>query len=148
MTTIPIDENCSDWTSTERIDSLGDALPGCALYGTADSNDYYMAIKATVSIDPVIGPGTTIWLNTGQNGGTGYSPFDSIGADYNVTFNASGVPYLDTGAAGQKLISATPLTYALSPDGESLEIVYRRSSIDSSKGNPTRLSADGKASDA
>jgi len=65
-----------------------------------------------------------------------------------VTFNASGVPYLDTGAAGQKLISATPLTYALSPDGESLEIVYRRSSIDSSKGNPTTLSADGKASDA
>ena len=35
--------------------------------------------------------------------------------------------YLYTGAAGQNLVSPTPLTYALSPDGKSLEIAIPRS---------------------
>ena len=36
--------------------------------------------------DPVIGAGTTIYLNTDQNTATGYSPFGNIGAEYEVQF--------------------------------------------------------------
>ena len=87
---ITVDGNLSDWTAADRIDNPANAVTGYALYGTADSSDYYIAIQATAATDPVIGPGTTIWLNTDQNTATGYSPFGSIGADYNVTFDASG----------------------------------------------------------
>ncbi len=110
---ITIDGNLSDWTAAELIDNPGNFVPGYALYGTVENDTYCIAIQATAATDPVIGAGTTIWLNTDQNTATGYSPFDSIGADYNVTFDASGTPYLYTGAAGQTLVSATPLTYCV-----------------------------------
>ncbi len=126
---IVVDGNLSDWTAAQRIDNPSNIVAGYALYGTVQSNTYLIAIQATAAADPVIGPGTTIWLNTDQNAATGYSPFDSIGADYNVTFNALGIPYLYTGAAGQTLVSATPLTYSLSPDGKSLEIAIPRSLV-------------------
>src|SRR5689334_22060554 len=117
-----------EWTSAQRLDNASNAVAGYALYGTADASNYYMAIAATVSTDPAIGSGTTIWLNTDQNTSTGYSPFASVGAEYNVTF-ISGKPYLYTGAAAQNLVSATPLTYALSADQETLEIAIPRSML-------------------
>ena len=87
----------------------------------------------------MIGAGTTIWLNTDQNTATGYSPFGSIGADYNVTY-VNGAFYLYTGAAGQNLVSATPLTSALSPDGKSLEIAIPRSLLTPASGPaPTNI---------
>ena len=36
--------------------------------------NYLIAIQATAATDPVIGAGTTIWLNTDQNNATGYTP--------------------------------------------------------------------------
>ncbi len=92
---------------------------------------YFIGIDATSASDLVIGAGTTIWLNTDQNTTTGYSPFGKIGAEYNVTYipntTGGGAFYLYTGAAAQNLVSATPLTTALSPDGKSLEIAIPRS---------------------
>ena len=88
---ITIDGNLSDWTADERIDNPANAVAGYALYGTVQDNTYFIAIQSTAATDPVIGAGTTLWLNTDQNTGTGYSPFGSIGADYNVTFDASGI---------------------------------------------------------
>ena len=47
-------------------------------------------------------PAPPFWLNTDQNTATGYSPFGSIGADYNITY-VGGSFYLYTGAAAQNL---------------------------------------------
>ena len=125
--TIVVDGNLSDWTTTERIDNPSNFVAGYALYGTVQANNYLIGVQATVATDGKVGPGTTIWLNTDQNTTTGYSPFGNIGAEYNVTFDATGTPHLYTGAAGQTLVSSTPLAYALSADGESLEIAIPRS---------------------
>ena len=130
--TITVDGNFSDWTSAERIDNPVN-VAGYALYGTVQNDTYYIGIEATSATDPVIGAGTTIWLNTDQNTATGYSPFGSIGADYNVTY-VNGAFYLYTGAAAQNLVSATPLTSALSPDGKSLEIAIPRSLLTPASG--------------
>ena len=131
--TITIDGNLSDWTASELIDNPGDFVPGYSLYGTVQDDTYFIAIQATAGTDPVIGAGTTIWLNTDQNTATGYSPFDSLGADYNITY-VNGAFYLYNGAAGQNLVSATPLTAALSADGESLEIAIPRSLVTPASG--------------
>ena len=124
-----IDGTFSDWDSSELITTPANAVPGYSLYGTVQNDTYFIGIDATSATDPVIGAGTTIWLNTDQNTATGYSPFGSIGADYNVTY-VNGAFYLYTGAAAQNLVSATPLTSALSPDGKSLEIAIPRSLLD------------------
>jgi hypothetical protein len=131
---ITVNGDLLDWTTAERIDNPGNSVAGYALYGAVQAETYLIAIQATVTTDQVIAGGTTIWLNTDQSTATGYSPFDSIGADYNVTFDASGTPYLYTGAAGQTLVSTTPLTYALSSDGESLEIAIPRALVTPSTG--------------
>jgi hypothetical protein len=66
VSTITIDGTFSDWTSEDRIDNPSDAVAGYALYGTADSSDYYIGIQSTAATDPVIGAGTTLYLNTDQ----------------------------------------------------------------------------------
>ena len=126
--TITVDGNLSDWNAAEIIDNPANAVPGYSLYGAVQNDTYFIAIQGTATTDPVIGAGTTIWLNTDQNTATGYSPFDSIGADYNITY-VGGAFYLYTGAAAQTLVSNTPLTAALSPDGKSLEIAIPRSLV-------------------
>jgi serralysin len=122
---ITVDGTFSDWTAAERIDNPSNLVAGYALYGTVQAGSYLIAVQAIAATDGVIGDGTTIWLNTDQNTTTGYSPFGNIGADYNVTF-VGGNPYLYTGAAAQNLVSSTPLSYALSSDGKSLEIAIPR----------------------
>jgi hypothetical protein len=130
-----------NWVAADEIDTPANYVANYELFGTVVSNTYAIAIQATAATDPKIGAGTTIWLNTDQNTATGYNlSWANIGADYNITFNASGVPYLYTGAAGQTLVSATPLTYALSPDGESLEIAVPRSLLTPAGGTaPTNI---------
>ena len=126
--TITVDGSLSDWMAAQRIDNPVNVVSGYSLYGTVQNDTYLIGIGATSTTDPVIGGNTTIWLNTDQNTATGYSPFGSIGADYNVTY-VNGAFYLYTGAAAQTLVSATPLTAVLSQDGKSLEIAIPRSSI-------------------
>ncbi len=125
---ITVDGNFTDWVASEFITTPVNAISGYSLYGTVQGDTYFIGIDATSATDPVIGAGTTIWLNTDQNTVTGYTPFDSIGADYNVTY-INGAFYLYTGAAAQNLVSTTPLTTALSADGKSLEIAIPRSLI-------------------
>jgi hypothetical protein len=110
------------------------------LYGTVQNDTYLLAVEATDATDPVIGSGTIFWLNTDQNRTTGYSPFGQVGAEYNVLFVA-GLPYLYTDAAGQNLVSSTPLTYALSSDGKSLEIAIPRALM-TPTGGPAPASID------
>ena len=146
--TITVDGNFTDWTASELITTPVNAVSGYSLYGTVQNNTYFIGIDATSLTDPAIGAGTTIWLNTDQNTTTGYSPFGSIGAEYNITYipNATGgggAFYLYTGAAAQTLVSG-PLTAALSADGKSLEIAIPRSLITSTSGTaPTNINVAG-----
>jgi hypothetical protein len=122
-----IDGDLSERTFSYGIDTLGNFVPDYALYGTADVSDYYIAVEATNSADPVIEDGTVFWLNTDQNTTTGFS---SIGAESNVLFiaNADGTsPCLYIRADGQNLVSFAPFTFALSLDGKSLEVAIPRS---------------------
>ena len=147
--TINIDGDLTDWTAALAIDGTGNAVAGYALYGSVQADTYLIAIKATAATDQVIGAGTILWLNTDQNTATGYSPFGKIGAEYNVTFNASGTPYLYTGAAGQTLSSPAPLDYARSPDGKSLEIAIPRSLVtQANAAPPASISVAGEINNA
>jgi serralysin len=128
---ITVDGNFSDWDASELISTPVNAVAGYSLYGTVQGDAYFIGIDATSATDLAIGAGTTIWLNTDQNTVTGYSPFGSVGADYNITYipNALGVGgafYLYTGAAAETFVTG-PLTTALSADGKSLEIAIPRS---------------------
>jgi peptidoglycan/xylan/chitin deacetylase (PgdA/CDA1 family) len=116
---ITVDGNLTDWTATERLDSMGNgtAQVGYELYGKYASNQYLFAIKSA----QVIGSGTTIWLNTDQNQTTGHQIFGFAGgAEYNINFAADGKAYLYSGADGQNYIA--PLEYTISADGFSAEI--------------------------
>jgi serralysin len=118
--TLP-DGTVVNWTTADEIDTPANYVPGYELFGTVVNNYYFIAIQATVSTDPSIGAGTSIWLNTDQNTATGYLA-GSIGAEYYVA-NVGGSYYLYTSTGNY--VSA--LTSSLSPDGESLEIAIPRS---------------------
>jgi hypothetical protein len=83
---IDVDRNFSDWVSSELITTPGNFFPGYSLYGSVQNDTYFIGIDASSATDAVIGAGTTIWLNTDQNTATEYSPFGSIGTDYDVTY--------------------------------------------------------------
>src|ERR1700759_966542 len=141
--TITVDGKFSEWVASELITTPSNYVPGYSLYGTVQNDTYLIGIDATSTEDPVIGDGPPICLNTDQNTATGYSPFGSIGADYNITC-VNGAFYLYTGAAGQNLVSATPLTAALSADGKSLEIAVPRSLVTPAGGTaPTNINVAG-----
>ena len=112
----------------------GNTVAGYQVYGaflddaTLD-NIYVIGIDATASTDPVIAPGTVIYLNTDQNDKTGYSPFGNVGAEYEVQFalDATGAlqPYLySVTSAGvtTQLNGGAPLNAGFSTDGESVEL--------------------------
>ncbi|HTI80394.1 MAG TPA: Ig-like domain-containing protein [Acetobacteraceae bacterium] len=128
---IAVDGNLSDWTSADLISNPANAVPGYQLYGTVQDNAYIIGISATEITDSVVGANTTIWLNTDQNTATGYNlGWANIGADYEIQFDGSNTPYLysyDTTTQLWTQVSSTPLTFAMSTDGESLEIAIPRS---------------------
>ncbi len=137
MATITLDGSFTDWTTADSVTNPGNAVAGYQLFGklAADptlGNTYFIGIQATNTLDPVIGTNTVIYLNTDQNAATGYSlswAAGKTGAEYQVSFgpDATGAvqPYLysvtSAGVATQ-LNGGAPLSYALSSDGESLEI--------------------------
>ena len=134
---ITVNGDFSDWTTALRIDTMSNAVAGYVIYGTVAASTYLVGIQATTATDQVIGAGTTIWLNTDQNRMTGYSlpwGFTNVGAEYNITFDSTGTPYLYTGGAGATLVSATPLSFALSADGKSLEIAVSKALVTPSGG--------------
>lgn len=131
---IVVDGNFTDWSASDIVSNPGNAVSGYNIYGQmvldpVAGNTYVIGLQATDSVnDAVIGAGTTLYLNTDQNTSTGYSPFGSVGAEYIVNFVAgsTGViaPYLYDKSGN--LISSTPLDFALSTDGKSVELAIRR----------------------
>ena len=124
---ITIDGTASDWTAASRLDGAGNGVGGYEIYGKSAGDYYVFALKAPIAI----GANTTMWINTDDNHQTGYLIWGFAGgAEYNVNFDANGVPHLYTGAAGQTLVSAD-IRYATSPDGTFVEFAIPKAAIGS-----------------
>jgi len=127
---INLDGALTDWQAGSRIDSPA-PVTSWEIYGTATGDSFVFAIKAPTGT--TIGAGTTIWLNTDQNATTGYQIFGFAGgAEYNINFDASGVPQLFTGDAGATPVANAVVQYAVSADGTTLEIAVTKAAL----GNP------------
>src|SRR5690349_10046542 len=106
---IKLDGTLNDWTSADRLDSAATGIAGYQLYGRIEGGVLYFGLQTDGTS---IGPNTTFWLNTDLSAATGYQIWGAYGgAEYNVNFGSDGKPYLYTGAAGQTLVSPTPLNY-------------------------------------
>jgi serralysin len=128
-----LDGSLADWSSAYRLDSGAMSVAGYELYGTVANNTFVFAIHAPVAI----GATTTAWLNTDQNAATGYQIWGFAGgAEFNINFDAAGIPRLYTGDAGQTLVPlATPIPYGFSGDRTVVEFAVSRSDL----GNPTNI---------
>jgi hypothetical protein len=137
--TITLDGTFSDWPAADMVTTPANTVAGYQVYGALLDDatlgeTYVIGIDATAATDPVIGPGTVIYLNTDQNTTTGYSPFGNIGAEYEVQFsygsNAELQPYLysvtSTGTT-TVLNGGAPLDYGFSSNGESVEVAIPQS---------------------
>jgi hypothetical protein len=131
---ITLDGQFTDWPAADSLMTPANAVAGYQVYGALLNdatlgNTYVIGIDATATTDPVIGANTFIYLDTDQNRATGFSPFGSVGAEYEVQFspNSSGVvqPYLysvtSAGVATQ-LNGGAPLNFGVSSNGESVEL--------------------------
>ena len=116
--TLTLDGSLADWSAANRLDTPADGVAGYEVYGQYTGNDFVFALKTNGT---KIGTNTTFWLNTDQNTSTGYQICGFAGgAEYNVNIGADGKLALDSGAAGQTLVS-TAIDYSLSADGTVLE---------------------------
>ena len=126
---ITLDGSLADWTAADQIDKTLSSS-GYDLYGKAAGGSYVFAIKAPVAI----GANTTTWLNTDQDVATGFKIWGwAGGAEYNINFDASGVPRLYTGDAGQTLVSGATVSYAYSADRSVVEFAVSGTAIGSPK---------------
>ncbi|WP_116654487.1 M10 family metallopeptidase C-terminal domain-containing protein [Pelagibacterium sediminicola] len=106
-----------EWTQDQRLETPATAVDGYELYGKTDAGDFVFALRSAVPI----GPETTFWLNTDSDTATGHQIWGwAGGAEFNINFDANGVPHLYSGADGQTLVG--DLSYGLGPDGTTLEI--------------------------
>lgn len=134
---ITLDGAFTDYPAADMIMTPGNTVAGYQVYGALLSDatlgkTYVIGIDATSATDPVIGVGTTIYLNTDQNTATGFSPSyaaGSIGAEYEVMFaygtNSQLAPFLYsvTSAGATTLLNGgAPLKYGRSSNGESVEV--------------------------
>ena len=132
---ITLDGQFTDWLATDVVMTSANTVAGYQVYGdflndATLGNTYVIGIDATAATDPVIGPGTVIYLNTDQNNTTGYElSFGNVGAEYEVQFSldATGVlqPYLYsvTSAGVTTLLNGgAPLNAGFSSNGESVEL--------------------------
>ncbi|MGL4500366.1 MAG: polysaccharide deacetylase family protein, partial [Planktothrix sp.] len=115
---ITIDGNLTDWTQSDRLDSVsGTGKAGYEVYGKYAGDAYVFAFKADST---TIGANTTLWLNTDRNTSTGYQIFGYAGgAEYNVNFDVNSIPALYTGDAGTTKVS--DLDYSYDPDKKIVE---------------------------
>src|ERR1700733_1641800 len=132
---ITLDGQFTDWLATDAVMTSANTVAGYEVYGNflADAtlgNTYVIGIDATGATDPVIGPGTVIYLNTDQNSTTGYElSFGNVGAEYEVQFSldSTGIlqPYLysvtSAGVATQ-LNGGVPLNAGFASNSESVEL--------------------------
>ncbi len=117
--TIAIDGQLSDWAANTRLDTAANGVPGYEVRGTYQGDSFVMSLKTDGT---AIGPNTTLWLNTDLNNASGFQVFGgTVGAEYNINFDANGHAALYSGGAGEILVSAN-LNYVLSADGTTLEL--------------------------
>ncbi|ODT80451.1 MAG: hypothetical protein ABS76_16055 [Pelagibacterium sp. SCN 64-44] len=115
--TITLDGILADWSPADRLDSTENGAAGYALFGRAENGAFLIALQSA----DIIGPNTTFWLNTDGDAETGYRVWDTtVGAEFNINFDAEGVPHLYTGADGQTFVA--DIEYVLSGDGKVLEL--------------------------
>ncbi len=122
---ITLDGALGDWAPDTRLDTVLAGTPGYSAYGTFDTGAFVFAISTSVD-DVVIGPNTTIWLDTDLNPATGFQIFGFAGgAEYNITFGTDGRAALYTGggglAEGGTLIE-DDLPYFFSTDRKTVEV--------------------------
>ena len=124
---ITLDGSFSDWTAADRLDFPGSSVSGYELYGRYEAGSYVFALSAAVSI----GANTTFWLNTDRDRSTGYQVFGfAAGAEYNINFDAAGVPHLYTGADGQTLVGNAIVDYAYNAAGTGIEFTISAAQLD------------------
>lgn len=125
-----LDGLLTDWTQASRIDSSS-PVAGFEVYGKSTGDHYVFALKGPAGT--TIGTNTTFWLNTDRNTATGFDifPGDPLegGAEFNINFDAVGRPYLYSGAAGGIPVGTTPLAFARSADGTTIEVAVAKSTI-------------------
>lgn len=125
--TIVLDGLLLDWTTDDRLETAATTIAGYALYGRLEGDVFYFALSSPVAINAT----STLWLNTDANIDTGYKVWGfASGAEFNVNFDANGVPRLYTGADGQTLVG--DLSYSLSADRKVLEIALPKSLLGAS----------------
>ena len=119
----------TDWTAADVLDRNG-STPGYDVYGRESGGTFYFALQSPVAI----GANTTVWFNTDQNTATGFRIFGtSGGAEYNINFDASGVPRLYTGDAGQTLVPGVTVASAFSADRTIVEFSVPTSALGTPK---------------
>ena len=138
---ITLDGVFSDWLAQYMLANAANTVAGYQVYGALLTDatlgpTYVFGIDATGSTEPVIGAGTVFYLNTDQNDATGFSPFGSVGAEFEVQFalNTGNVlqPYLyavTSAGATTLLNNGAPLEFVSSSNGESLELAIPQSLI-------------------
>lgn len=121
-----LDGSLNDWTARDRLDTAFGAVAGHEVYGRSDGDYLVFAVKAPGAI----GANTTVWLNTDLNTATGFQIFGATGgAEYNINFDAAGVPHLYTGGAGQTLVAGAQVLYGTSADRTIMEVAIAKAAI-------------------
>ena len=122
---VTLDGALDDWAADTRLDTAGTGTAGYGLYGDVQGDAFVFAID---SDSVAIGAGTTIWLDTDLDRGTGYQIFGFTGgAEYNVNVGSDGVPRLYTGAEGQTFVS--DLDFVFSADNTTVELAIPKNLI-------------------
>src|SRR3712207_4217471 len=126
---ITLDGSLTDWAANDQIDKIL-SVGGYDIYAKATGASYVFAVKAPVAI----GANTTMWLNTDRNASTGYKIWGFAGgAEYNINFDASGVPRLYTGADGQTQVSGASVVFGYSGDRTIVEFAVSTDAIGPSR---------------
>jgi serralysin len=127
---IQLDGTLTDWSPSERIDTLPrTGQPGYAIYGKNTADGYVFALQSAVAI----AANTTIWLDADLNRTTGFQIFGSTGgAEYNINISNDGNAYLYSGDAGQTLLGR--VDSKLSTDGRTWEVAVGKNLLTSTTG--------------
>ena len=154
---ITLDDNFANWPANDMIMTGANFVAGYQVYGafvanatltntsTTLGNTYVIGIDATAAGDPAIAPGTIIYLNTDQNNTTGFSPFGTVGAEYQVKFalDSNNVlqAYLWSADGTTQLNNGAPLASDI--NGGSVELAIPQSLLTPAGGTaPTAIDFD------
>jgi serralysin len=149
---ITLNGDFSDWLAAESLMNSANSVPGYQVYGALINDptlgeNYVIGVNATNPADAAIASGTVIYLNTDQNDSTGFSPFGTVGAEYQVKFldDLSGAlqAYLYSGDGTTALNGGAPLASAFSSNGECVELAIPQVLLSPTGGTaPTAVNFD------